>query len=194
MYESYLWTIVTNVVLCWITSILVALGLVEILRDFVDYRSYMGSSLRIWSFRRLFLNLCSYNLDGSVTNMINNDMIHLISSHDRIGSSILTSLAPHVCIGSSTPSLAQASPSHAVPRFKASDLPFTLATSPSSQVMSWSSPPWSHDSMSCLLCNKLLHHHMCKLCNISKPFPPPWHMLLTHMYLWTNHLCISHKT
>ena len=22
---------------------------------------------------------------------------------------------------------------------------------------------------------------------------PPWHMLLTHMYLWTNHLCISHK-
>jgi hypothetical protein len=39
----------------------------EIPRDFMDYRSYMGSSLRIWSFRRLFLNLCSYNLDGSVT-------------------------------------------------------------------------------------------------------------------------------
>jgi hypothetical protein len=48
--------------------------------------------------------------------------------------------------------------------------------------------------MSCLTCNKLLHHHMCKLCNISKPFPPLWHMLLTHMYLWTNYLCISHKT
>jgi hypothetical protein len=44
------------------------------------------------------------------------------------------------------------------------------------------------------MCNKLLHHHMCKLCNISKPFPPPWHMLFTHIYLWTNHLCISHKT
>jgi hypothetical protein len=44
------------------------------------------------------------------------------------------------------------------------------------------------------MCNKLLHHHMCKLCNISKPFPPPWHILLTHMYLWTNHMCISHKT
>ena len=34
---------------------------------------------------------------------------------------------------------------------------------------------------------------MCELCNISKPFPPSWHMLLTHMYLWTNHLCISLK-
>ena len=41
------------------------------------------------------------------------------------------------------------------------NLPFTLATSPLSQVMSWSSPPWSHDSMSCLMCNELLHHHMC---------------------------------
>jgi hypothetical protein len=40
-------------------------------------------------------------------------------------------------------------------------------------------------------CNKLLHHHMCKLRNISKPF---LHPLLTHMYLWTNHMCTSHKT
>ena len=40
------------------------------------------------------------------------------------------------------------------------NLPFTLATDLSSQVMSWSSPPWSHDSMSCHMCNKLLHHHM----------------------------------
>ena len=32
---------------------------------------------------------------------------------------------------------------HAVHRSKASDLPFTLATGLSSQVMSWSSPPWS---------------------------------------------------
>ena len=76
---------------------------------------------------------------------------------------------------------------------KPHDLSFTLATGPSSQVLSWSSPPWSHDSMSCLMCNELLHHHMCELCNISKPFSPSWHMLLTHMYLWTNHLCISHK-
>ena len=47
--------------------------------------------------------------------------------------------------------------------------------------------------MSCLMCNKLLHHHMCELCNITEPFSPLWHMLLTHIYLWTNHLCISHK-
>ena len=71
------------------------------------------------------------------------------------------------------------------------NLPFTLATGPSSQVLSWSSPPWSHDTMSCLIGNELLHH-MCELCNISEPFSPPWHMLFTHMYLWTNHLCISH--
>jgi len=73
---------------------------------------------------------------------------------------ILTSLALHRCLGPSAPSLAQASPSHAVPRFKASDLPFTLATGPSSQASSWSSPPWSHDSISCLMCNELLHHHI----------------------------------
>ena len=29
--------------------------------------------------------------------------------------------------------------------------------------------------MSCLMCNELLHHHMCELCNISKPFSPSWH-------------------
>ena len=87
-------------------------------------------------------------------------MIHFISSCDRIGLSILTSLALHGCLGTSAPSLAQASPSHAVPRFKASDLPFTLATGPSSQASSWSSPPWSHDSISCLICNELLYHHI----------------------------------
>jgi hypothetical protein len=43
---------------------------------------------------------------------------------------------------------------HTWSRFKASDLPFILAIDPSSQVMSWSSPPWSHDSMSCLICNE----------------------------------------
>ena len=95
---------------------------------------------------------------NTCTNQSLNDMIHFISSRDRIGSSILTSLALHRCLGPSAPSLAQASPSHAVPCFKASDLPFTLATGPSSQASSWSSPPWSHDSMSCLICNELLHH------------------------------------
>jgi hypothetical protein len=58
---------------------------------------------------------------------------------------------------------------HAVHCSKASNLPFMFATSPSSQVLSWSSPPWSYDSMSCLICNKLLHH-MCEPCNIAKPF------------------------
>jgi hypothetical protein len=32
----------------------------------MDYRSYMGSSARIWSLQWLFFYLCSYNLDGSV--------------------------------------------------------------------------------------------------------------------------------
>jgi hypothetical protein len=98
---------------------------------------------------------------NTCTNQSPNDMIHFISSRDRIGSSILTSLALHRCVGPSAPSLAQASPSHVVPFFEASDLPFTLATGPSSQVMSWSSPPWSHDLMSHLMCNEHLHQHMC---------------------------------
>jgi hypothetical protein len=41
---------------------------------------------------------------------IQNDMIHFISSFDRIGSSILTSLAFHRCLCLLAPSLAQASP------------------------------------------------------------------------------------
>jgi hypothetical protein len=39
-------------------------------RDFMDYRSYMGSSLRIRSLRWLFLDLCSYNLDGFVIGLL----------------------------------------------------------------------------------------------------------------------------
>ena len=34
---------------------------------------------------------------------------------------------------------------------------------------------------------------MCELCNIFEPSSPSWHILLTHMYLWTNYLCISLK-
>ena len=82
---------------------------------------------------------------------------------------------------------------HAVHRSKASNLPFMLATGPSSQVMSWSSPPWSHDLILCLMCNELRYYHMCELCNISEPSSPSWHMLLTRIYLWTNHLCILLK-
>ena len=46
---------------------------------------------------------------------ITNDMIHLISSHDRIGSSILTSLALHRCFGQSAPSHHSTCPSHLQP-------------------------------------------------------------------------------
>jgi hypothetical protein len=49
----------------------------------------------------------------------------------------------------------------------------------------------SHMTLSCLICNKLLHH-MYKPCNKSKPSSPSWHELLTQVYLWTNHLYISH--
>jgi hypothetical protein len=54
--------------LCWITTILA--GMLVGLKSLVislDYRSYMSSSVRIWSLRWLFLFLCSYNLDSSVT-------------------------------------------------------------------------------------------------------------------------------
>ena len=46
------------------------------------------------------------------TNTINNDMIHFISSCDHIGSSILTSLALHRCLGPSAPSHHSTCPSH----------------------------------------------------------------------------------
>ena len=86
-----------------------------------------------------------------------NDMIHSISSHDLFGLSILTLLALHCCLGPSVPSLAQASPPCG-PSLQSLNLPFTIAADPSSQALSWSSPLWSHDSMSCLICNEFLHH------------------------------------
>jgi hypothetical protein len=59
---------VTCDLLCWITTILACMlvGLKSLVIS-LDYRSYMGSSVRIWSLRWMFLYLCSYNLDGSVT-------------------------------------------------------------------------------------------------------------------------------
>jgi hypothetical protein len=122
-----------------------------------------------------YLPQCRCN---TCTNTIKNDMIRSISSHDHIGSLILTLLALPLFRSISAKS--------------SLNLPFTLATGPLSQVMSWSSPPCSHDSMSCLMCNELLHH-MCEICNISEPSSLSWHILLTHMYVWTNYLCISHK-
>jgi hypothetical protein len=49
---------------------------------------------------------------NTCTNIINNDMIHFISSHDHIDSSILTSLALHRCFGPSVPSHHSTCPSH----------------------------------------------------------------------------------
>ena len=59
------------------------------------------------------------------------------------------------CFGPSAPSLAQASPPRG-PSLQSLNLPFSIATGPSSQALSWSSSLWSHDSMSCHICNMLL--------------------------------------
>ena len=58
---------------------------------------------------RILFHLLQYRCN-TCTNMINNDMIHFISSCDLIGSSILTSLALHCCIGPSAPSLCSSIP------------------------------------------------------------------------------------
>jgi hypothetical protein len=142
----------------------------SILNPFINFSTHLWSAK--WNALQIYLCLVHSILSPPMLMQhmhqpITNDMIHFISSRDRIGSSILTSLALHRCVVLSAPSLAQASPSYAVPRFEASDFLFTLATGPSSQVMSWSSPLWSHDSMSCLMCNELLRQHMCKLCNMA---------------------------
>ena len=50
----------------------------------------------------------------------------------------------------------------------------------------------SHMTACRVSCNELLHYK-CEPCNKSKSSSLSWHVLLTHMYLWTNHLCISLK-
>ena len=115
---------------------------------------------------------------NTCTNMINNDMIHFISLRDHIGSSILTSLAFHRCLRPSAPSLDQASPPRG-PLLQSLQLALHACNRSikPSHVLIFS--PRSHDSMSCLMCNELLHH-MCELCNKSKPSSLSWHGLLTH--------------
>ena len=56
---------------------------------------------------------------NTCTNQSPNDMIHFISSRDRIGSSILTSLALHRCFGPSVPSHHSTCPSHLQPVHRA---------------------------------------------------------------------------
>ena len=53
------------------------------------------------------------------TNQSPNDMIHFISSRDHIGSSILTSLSLHCCLGPSAPSHHSTCPSHLQPIHRA---------------------------------------------------------------------------
>ena len=78
---------------------------------------------------------------NTCTNTINNDMIHFISSRDHIGSSIWLHLLFTVAFVHRHQVFLKLH-RHAVHRSKASNLPFTLATGPSSQVLSWSSPPY----------------------------------------------------
>ena len=91
-------------------------------------------ALRI-SISSLFLSPSSNCQCKQCTNTIMNDTIHSISSHDPFGPSILTLLALHRRLGPSVPSLAQAS-SPRGPSLQSPDLPFTIATDPSSQALS----------------------------------------------------------
>jgi hypothetical protein len=109
--------------------------------------------------------------------LITNDMIHFISSCDRIGSSILTSLVLHHCFGPSASSHHSTCPSHLQLVHQAKSCLDLLHL--------------SHMTQYHLIWNELLHH-MYKPCNKSKPSSLSWHELLTQVYLWTNHLCISH--
>ena len=105
-------------------------------------------------------------------------MIHFISSHELVGSSILTSLALHHCLGPSAPSQYSTCPSH---------------LQPVRRVKS---------------CLDLLHLDHMTPCHVSYAMssfitcvslaPNPRHlhrhgMSCSHKYLWTNHLCISLK-
>jgi hypothetical protein len=81
------WTIceidVTCDLLCWITTILACMlvGLKSLV-ILLDYQSYMGLSMTIWSLQWLFLYLCSYNLGGSVTmRTIMDSMRHAFQWH-----------------------------------------------------------------------------------------------------------------
>jgi hypothetical protein len=116
---------------------------------------------------------------NTCTNMINNDIIHSISSRDHIGSSILTSLALHRCFGPLAPSHHSTCPSHLQPVHRAKSCLDLLHLDHMTQCHF--SYAMSSFIITCV-----------SFCNISEPSSPSWHMLLTHIYLWTNHLCISH--
>jgi hypothetical protein len=102
---------------------------------------------------------------NTCTNHITNKMIHFISSHDRIGSSILTSLALHRCFGPSAPSHHSTFPSRLQPIHQAKsylDLLHLSHMTPCHVSYAWA--PSSHVWM--------LQH--------IQVISPPWHRLLTH--------------
>jgi hypothetical protein len=76
---------------------------------------------------------------NTCTNIITNDMIHFISSCNILVPQSWPHLFFTVVSVHRRQVITQAS-RHAVQHL-ASDLPFKLATGPSSQVLSWSSPP-----------------------------------------------------
>jgi hypothetical protein len=81
---------------------------------------------------------------------------------------------------------------HAVHWFKASNLPFTLATGPSSRASSWSSPP-SHMTP-CHVSYAMSFFIICVSLAIFSSHLYFHGIGCSHMmYLWTNYLCISHK-
>jgi hypothetical protein len=118
------------------------------------------------------------------------DMIHFTSSRGLIGLSIATSLALHCCTCSHRHQvLALASPPHMVHCTWASNLSFTLATrsfiaKPFLLIFS----AWPHETMPCLICNELIYHTSWALQQL-QAISLPWHILLTIVHLWTNHLC-----
>ena len=132
-----------------------------------------------------FLSPSSNYRCNQCTNTIMNDMIHSISSYDLFGQSILTLLALHRCLGPSVPSLAQAS----LPRgtlLQSLDLPFTIATGPSSlfsTLFTWlhfmSHMQWVPSSHYMSIASTLSH------------FSSMAHVAHTSVFVWTNHLCIS---
>jgi hypothetical protein len=105
-------------------------------------------------------------------------MIHFISSCDNIGSSILTSLTLHRCFGPSVPSHHSTCPSHLQLVRRAKSCLDLLHLSHMTQC-----------HVSCAMSSFIT----CVSLATIQAMSPLWHMLLTHMYLWINHLCISLK-
>jgi hypothetical protein len=103
---------------------------------------------------------------NTCTNHITNEMIHFISSRDRIGSSILNSLALHRCFGLSVLSHHSTFPSRLQPIHQAKSYLDVLHLSHMTPChISYTWTPSSHVWV--------LQH--------IQVISPPWHRLLTHV-------------